>query len=107
MDRDRDPIRAFVEDFAREFNDQATLATSTTRAVNLYRRSGATLDAFLGRLYEARSIVKEHSAHIRKEADGGGWAVKNKMPYFFSVVEDLVGLRDDQADSPHTYGHAE
>ncbi len=95
VDPDRDPIRAFVEDFAREFNDQAPLNASTTRAVNLYRESGSSLDIFLGRLYEARSIVKERSATIRKQADDGGWTVKNKMPYFFSVVEDLLGLRDD------------
>lgn len=93
-DPDREPIRAFVEDFAREFNDQASLTVSTTRAVNLYRHSGASLDAFLGRLYEARSIVKERSSAIRKQTDGGGLPVKNKMPYFFSVVEDLLGLRE-------------
>jgi len=94
-DPDREPIRAFVEDFAREFNDQASLTVSTTRAVNLYRHSGASLDAFLGRLYEARSIVKERSGAIRKQTDGGGSPVKNKMPYFFSVVEDLLGLREE------------
>lgn len=96
-DADREPIRAFVEDFAREFNDQAPLSASTTRAVNLYRESGVPLDAFLNRLYEARSIVKDRSASIRKQADGGGWPVKNKMPYFFSVAEDLLGLRDDDS----------
>ncbi len=106
FDPDREPIRAFVEDFAREFNDQASLTASTTRAVNLYRASGVAVDVFLGRLYEARSVVKDRSASIRKQADSGGWAVKNKMPYFFSVVEDLLGLREEAPGSPRATEHA-
>jgi hypothetical protein len=105
-DPDREPIRAFVEDFAREFNDQASLPTSTSRAVNLYRQAGVSLDTFLGRLYEARSIVKDRSASIRKQVDGDGWPAKNKMPYFFSVVEDLLGLRAERDEASPRDEHA-
>ncbi|MDP9473435.1 MAG: hypothetical protein M3Q71_22700, partial [Chloroflexota bacterium] len=41
---------AYIGDYAREFNDQAKLKASTTRAFNLYHQSGIALDTFIARL---------------------------------------------------------
>ena len=92
-------IQAYIEDFRRELNDQATLAQSTKRAYNLYRRSGLALEAFIGQLYASRSIVKERTGSIRSQAgtDAYGVPLKNKAAYYFEVLEDLLGLRDDSA----------
>lgn len=99
---ERDIILAYMEDFSPEFNDQASLKSSTTRALNLLQRSGLTRETFIAKLYEARSITKERTAVIRSEV---GTAKdrsrrKNRMAYFFGVVEDLLGLKQDSQEQP-------
>jgi DNA-binding PadR family transcriptional regulator len=84
-DSDRDVLLNYIADFAREFLDQAPLASSVTRAQNLYRASGLSLDDFIERMYAARSITKERSASVRGEMDQSGR--KQRMAYFFSVLE--------------------
>jgi hypothetical protein len=79
----------YVEDFAREFRDQATLTASTTRLVNLYRGSGLELDAFIDRMLVARAITQERTPAIRNLGNGPGQ--KSKMAYWFSVLTDLIG----------------
>ena len=89
---DRRVIEAYAADFAAELRDQAKLASTTTRMINLYAGSGLSLDAFLDMLQDARTATQRHSASIRKEsADGSGR--KSKMSYFLAVVEDLVERR--------------
>ncbi len=95
---DRQALLAYLEDFMRELGDQAPLKSSVSRAHNLYHRSGLSLDAFIGKLYEARSITKERTGSIRSRGEGSGtYRPKNKAAYYFAVLEDLLGLADDQA----------
>ena len=100
FDEDREVLLAFVQDFSREFNDRAPLGSSVTRAHNLLRASGLPRETFLDRLYQARAITKERSANVRSRAgtDAVGLPTKNKMAYFFAVLEDLLGLRDGDGD---------
>ena len=97
-DEDREVLLAFIQDFSREFNDRAPLTASVTRGYNLLRSSGLPREAFLERLYQARAITKERSASIRSRAgkDGVGLPTKNKMAYFFAVLEDLLDPSDDR-----------
>lgn len=108
--RQEDPgyqvIQGIVRDIAIEFHDRAPLSATTTRAFNLWRRSGIELDAFADRLYAARAIVKERTGAIRSigAENAAGFRVKHGMGYFFAVLEDVNGLRrsddgTDQADS--------
>jgi hypothetical protein len=86
----RQVILPFAEDLARELNDQAPLASTTTRLTNLYRDSGLDLDRFLDLLIRARAITQERTPAIRTpRPDGLG--PKPKMPYFLTVLEDLIG----------------
>ncbi len=98
QDEDYQTIQAYIVDFRRELNDQATLKQSTMRAYNLYRHAGMPLEGFLNQLYTTRSIVKERTGSIRSqgETDGYGLPTKNKAAYFFAVLEDLLGLREGQ-----------
>lgn len=82
--------------------------TSTTRAFNLYRQAGVALDVFTARLGEARAITQEQTAAIRARVDDGTTAFprKNKMAYFFAVLEDLLGVREGRADAPEETGDA-
>ena len=90
-------IQAYISDFARELNDRAPLKTSTMRAYNLYKRSGLSQDAFIEQLYAGRSIVNERTGSIqsRGEPSAFGTPVKHKAGYYFAVLADLVGLRDN------------
>jgi hypothetical protein len=86
QDQDSQIVLNYVADFAREFSDKATLNQSTTRMVNLYQRWGkGDIDAFVGVLYQARSVTKAQN-NIRT----------SKFAYFCSVVEDLLGLKEEQ-----------
>ena len=85
---DRDVIANYILDFAGEFADRAPLASSISRAQNLYQRSGLTLDQFVEVLYAARSITKERSASVREAPDESGR--KSRMHYYFAVVEDVL-----------------
>ncbi len=78
----------YAQDLAREMNDQAPLASTTSRLVNLYRRSGLELDPFVTRLLQARAITQERTRNIRGQSDGLG--PKPKLAYFFAVLEDLI-----------------
>ena len=99
QDEDYQVILAYISDFAREFNDRAPLKTSTTRAYNLFKHAGVSLEIMIDQLYAARAIVKERTGGIRGRGDDDayGMPTKNKAAYFFAVLEDLLGLREEQA----------
>ena len=99
VDPDRDTILEYISDFSREFSDRAPLKSSTTRAYNLYKASELPLETFIDGLYRARSIVKERTGAIRGSGDAGGAPTKSKMAYFFAVLEDLLGLADEEPSS--------
>ncbi len=64
--------------------------------MHLFEQAEVDAEAFLERMYEARKITKGR-ANIQKRAEVGknpAWPAgfPNRMPYFFSVLEDLLGL---------------
>ncbi len=94
-------ITDYIGDVAREFNDEASLKSSVTRARNLYKRAGIGLDAFTDALLQARAETKQHSAGIRKETGSASpWGpTKNRMAYFFALFEDKLGLAKEEAEA--------
>jgi hypothetical protein len=100
-DEARRAIVDYIADFAREMADRASVKASTTRAVNLFRRSGLALDAFCERMCAARAIVQERTAAITTTTTEPGrpFPTKRKMGYFFAVLEDTVGLKGPAAGS--------
>lgn len=96
-DENRERIFAYINDFARELGDNAPLKSSVTRAYNLYRASGTSIEMFTDAMYQAKAKTKEHSASIRtKRATGDAWAPKAKMGYWFSVLEQELGLEREK-----------
>ncbi len=79
----------------REFGDRASAKSSTTRAWNLYQKAGYTIGRFEEALYQARSLTKEATAQITAEGEDPNYGLRRKikMPYFFAVLEDVLGLR--------------
>jgi hypothetical protein len=89
-DDDRLTLLAYAEDLARELNDQAPLASTVTRLVNLYRGAGVDMDTFIDRMMAARRITQMRTPAIRTpRPDGAG--PRPKMSYWFSVLTDMLG----------------
>ena len=90
FDEARLTLTEYIGDLAAEFLDTAPAGASTTRAVNLYRRSGLSLEEFIDQMTEARAVTKEWTGNIKARTKQGD---KTKMAYFFTVLEDRLGLR--------------
>lgn len=85
-DEESQTILNYVTDFSREFADKATVNQSAARFINDFQKWGkGDMNAFIGILYQARSITKSQ-----------GGIRGSKFAYFASVVEDLLGLKEDQ-----------
>jgi hypothetical protein len=100
---ERDRVMAYLQDFMAELHDEASLSASISRAVNLFRRANVPPEMWDDHLYRARAITQEHSASITKKRGDGDTrdiSFKNKAPYFFAVLESLLGLREEP---PQTY----
>lgn len=95
---ERQAIRAYVADLARDLGDEANILVSLNQVLILFRRSGLEVGPFISTLLEARSRLREHTKKIRKRRqspDGRGAA--NQFPYYLAIVEDLLGLRPEAA----------
>ena len=101
-------IQASIAEFRRELNDRAPLRSSTSRAYNLFKRSGLSREAFLDRMYQSRALTNERAASGRRVAgtDGMGLPVKARMAFFFAVLEDQLGLREATAEPSQGAGSA-
>jgi hypothetical protein len=89
--QERQVLVDVIADLAREFRDEATLTESVSRAYNLMGKAGIKdIGVFTAKIYEARSITKERYGSIKR----------GRMPYFFSVLEDVCGQRRKPAFKP-------
>ncbi len=97
----RDAIERYIRDTAAKLHDEAPLKSSVTRAWNDYKRSGVDLNRFFNELYDAEKEANRRSATIKKLTEMG---FKNRMAYFFAILEDKLGLR--QKPPPDTAGRS-
>ena len=97
---ERERLRAFLDDFARELGDEAPLSSTITRTLTIFKTAAVPPERWGDVLYQARGLTQEHTAQIRKTANTSGdqFRRKNKMPYFLATLEQLVGLRPDVWD---------
>jgi len=100
---ERERLRAFLDDFARELGDEAPLSSTITRTLNIFTAAGVAPEQWSDLLYQARGLTQEHTAQIRKTANADSTQIrrKNKMPYFLATLEQLVGLRPAVGDDAH------
>ena len=105
LSEERQQITTYISDFAREMGDQAPLKSSVTRAYNLYQESGWSFPRFIDALYQARAKTKERTATIRGSASSAApFGPKAKMGYYFALLEDELGLRDDDPGDAESHG---
>ncbi|MDP9358091.1 MAG: replication protein [Chloroflexota bacterium] len=86
---DRLAIGAIIEHLSTDLGDTASPKASTTRAMNLFREAGVSRDAFVDLLFQASAEVRD-----RRQHPGKAPLPRNRMAYFFAVVEDRLGLRE-------------
>ena len=99
-----DWLPGYIVDFSREFHDEAATTSNITRAAHLFEWAGMDADAFIQQVYAARRITQGR-ANIRKRAEVGtnpAWpdGFPNRMPYFFSVLENLLAQRAGKGERP-------
>jgi phage replication O-like protein O len=76
-----DSLKVTIDEISSEFGEKRNLRSNLTHVVRILQRSGKSPQNFTSYLYEARSITKQQGS------------VKKQMPYFFRVLEDIVGIQ--------------
>lgn len=89
-----------IVDYSRELHDEAHAAANITRAARLQRASGLAERAFVEVVHAARTMTRARG-NIRKAADGDP-ALRNRMPYFFAVLEDLLARAGEDEPAEET-----
>lgn len=90
-------IDRIVEDYSQRLHDAPkSVRANCTRARRLWSTSDLTEDDFVGFIHEAYRRTQDNSHRIRKSAGDGPYGTKNKMPYFFAVLTDLINHEDDE-----------
>jgi hypothetical protein len=94
-------IRQIVEQVSQEFHDDPEkLLANLTRAMNLFKRSGLAEYGFCRVLLEAE-IATKRAGTIQKLSSQPGWqGLKNKVPYWFAVVENRLNELNPEGKQP-------
>ncbi len=87
QDADDQALAAEIAALSDELGDDAP-ASSVTRAANLRRDAGLSLDRFVALLDEAAARTRDRQASIVKRRRDG--QALNGMPYLFAVLADLL-----------------
>ena len=91
-------LEDLVDRYSDELHDSDHTPQNRGQAARLWKASGYSEAAFGQVLIEAKAITLERD--IRKRARvGGEFGLRNKMPYFFTVLRDLLGV--GEADGHH------
>jgi hypothetical protein len=91
-------IVALIEQFSGEFHDEEHTKPNISQAARLWKASGLSEDVFCQRLFEARArTLQAPGIEKRARGDAGAIGLRNKMPYYFIVLRDVLGMRDDQS----------
>jgi hypothetical protein len=87
-------FKRFIAELSEDFHDSEHTKQNIAQARNLMAAAGLEESTFISAVYEARSITKQ--ATIRKPATEGN-GLRNKAPYFFAVLRNLLGLDEQTA----------
>jgi hypothetical protein len=85
---------AQIEQLSGELHDEDHLSSNVGQACRLWQASGLDEAVFADRMLEARSITKQRVIHKAASGELGELGLRNKMPYFFSVLRGLLGMAD-------------
>ncbi len=83
-------IAQIIGGYSVLFHDRKHERSNCTRAMRLWQESQLDEETFVIVLHEARRITQQRGNIEREATDGSPEGTKNRMPYYFKVVEDLV-----------------
>jgi hypothetical protein len=93
-----EPPEWLVEHITRysdELHDMPHLEANIRQAHNLFLYTGAEAQRFADRLNEAKRTLGDRDILKKAEGEMGDlFGQRNKMPYFFKVLRDVLGLKD-------------
>jgi len=90
-----DQIEAVLEQISGEFHDEEHVPQNLSQAARLLQQSGKSEGAFYQLIGEARSVTKQYDIKKRASGEAGEFGARNKVPYFFSVLRDLLGMKEE------------
>ena len=91
-------LEDLVDRYSADLHDDDHVAQNRGQAARLWKASGYSEAAFGQVLSEAKAITLERD--IRKRAKvGGEFGWRNKMPYLFTVLRDLLGMKEAGEDT--------
>lgn len=86
-----------VSRYSQELHDEEHIAQNLGQAGRLWKSSGWSESAFGQALTEAKEITLRRD--IKKRATvGGEIGARNKMPYYFKVLRDVLGMKESQGE---------
>lgn len=85
-------IAQVMAGYSALFHDRTHERSNNTRVMRLWQESRIAEQAFVDILHEARRITQQRGNIDREATDGSPEGTKNRMPYYFKVVEDLVAM---------------
>lgn len=88
-------MTACMAEISRVLGDAQHLRSNLSQSMRLLQISGLPEPALIARLYEAMAITKDQQSRgVHGETSQ---PVRQAMPYFFRVVQDLLGLIESEA----------
>jgi len=88
-------LEDLVDRYSQELHDEDHQPQNRGQAARLWRASGRSEAAFGQAVTEAKAITLERDVKKRAKV-GGDIGVRNKMPYFFTVLRDVLGLKEER-----------
>ena len=90
-------LSPYLEDlvirYSEELHDEDHIPQNLGQAGRLWKASGWSETALGQALTEAKAITLKRDIK-KRAAVGGEYGTRNKMPYFFKVLRDLLGLKE-------------
>ncbi len=86
-------LEDLVDRYSDELHDSDHAPQNRGQAARLWKASGYSEAAFGQVLIEAKAETLKRDVHKRARV-GGEFGLRNKMPYFFTVLKDLLDLKD-------------
>jgi len=86
-----------VSRYSQELHDDEHIAQNLGQAGRLWKASGWSEASFGQALAEAKEITLRRD--VKKRATiGGEIGARNKMPYYFKVLRDVLGMKECQGE---------
>ena len=86
-------LDALLTGLSCEFHDQSHTPSSPSHGRHLLARSGLDEPTFVQCCYQARAVTRARGTIAKDARDRSAPGTKNRMPYVWTVLDDLLPCR--------------